>query len=88
MVTMPSNAADYYVLVRDLLAQGMDCMRINCAHDGPAEWSRMIENLKRAREETRRHCRGRRCAPAPSRPAPRQRGMKGASANFRRPSRR
>jgi len=33
MVTMPSEAATDYVLVRDLLAAGMDCMRINCAHD-------------------------------------------------------
>lgn len=57
MVTMPSKAADDYDLVRDLLAQGMDCMRVNCAHDGPREWSRMIENLKRARQETRRRCR-------------------------------
>ena len=57
MVTMPSKAADDYDLVRDLLARGMDCMRVNCAHDGPEEWSRMIENLKRARKETRRRCR-------------------------------
>ena len=33
MVTMPSEAADDYMLVHDLLQQGMDCMRINCAHD-------------------------------------------------------
>ncbi|OAI52937.1 hypothetical protein AYO44_04620 [Planctomycetaceae bacterium SCGC AG-212-F19] len=34
MVTMPGEAAGDYALVRDLLAVGMDCMRINCAHDG------------------------------------------------------
>jgi len=28
MVTMPSEAASDYVLVRDLVAQGMDCMRL------------------------------------------------------------
>ena len=51
MVTMPSEAAHDYSLVHDLLQQGMDCMRINCAHDDPAAWSRMIENLtsRRAR---------------------------------------
>jgi pyruvate kinase len=30
---MPSEAAVNYELVRDLLAGGMNCMRINCAHD-------------------------------------------------------
>lgn len=36
MVTMSSEAAHDYVLVRDLLQNGMDCMRINCAHDDPS----------------------------------------------------
>ena len=48
MVTMPSEAADDYRLVHDLLQQGMDCMRINCAHDDAAAWLRMIEHLRRA----------------------------------------
>ena len=39
------------------LAAGMDCMRINCAHDGVAEWERMIENLRRARRELGKKCR-------------------------------
>ena len=33
MVTMPPEAARDYALVRNLLRAGMDCMRINCAHD-------------------------------------------------------
>jgi pyruvate kinase len=57
MVTMPSEAADHYSLVRDLLAEGMDCMRINCAHDGIEAWERMISNLHRARKETAKRCR-------------------------------
>ncbi|MGD0909525.1 MAG: pyruvate kinase, partial [Candidatus Acidiferrales bacterium] len=56
MVTMPPEAATKYELVRDLLAQGMDCMRINCAHDGPAAWLGMIQNLRRAETETNKHC--------------------------------
>lgn len=36
MVTMPAEAGDDYLPVRDLLAAGMDILRINCAHDGPA----------------------------------------------------
>ena len=51
MVTMPSTAAEEYGLVRDLLAGGMNIMRINCAHDDPEVWARMIANLRRAEEE-------------------------------------
>ena len=57
MVTMPSEAASDYALVRDLLVAGMDCMRINCAHDDETAWAGMVKNLKRAREETGKHCR-------------------------------
>jgi pyruvate kinase len=57
MVTMPSEAAIDFGLVRDLLLSGMNCMRVNCAHDGPVEWAAMISNLKRAMLETGRECR-------------------------------
>jgi pyruvate kinase len=57
MVTMPSEAADDYDLVRDLLQEGMDCMRINCAHDDAARWLRMIEHLRRAETSVGRRCR-------------------------------
>jgi len=56
MVTMPPEAATDYELVRNLLVPGMDCMRINCAHDGPRAWSAMIANLRRAEKETNKHC--------------------------------
>ena len=57
MVTMPSAAAADYGLVRDLLLSGMNCMRVNCAHDGPQEWAAMISNLQKARMETNHNCR-------------------------------
>jgi pyruvate kinase len=57
MVTMSSEAADDYALVRDLVSHGMNCMRINCAHDTPEIWARTIEHLKRARHELGLHCR-------------------------------
>ena len=57
MVTMPSEAARDYDLVRQLLAHGMDCMRINCAHDDAAAWRRMVVHLQRARRELGRDCR-------------------------------
>ncbi len=57
MVTMPSEAADDYMLIHNLLQQGMDCMRINCAHDDAAAWLRMTEHLKRAEQALGRSCR-------------------------------
>ena len=51
MVTMPGTAATDYSFVRDLLAGGMDVMRINCAHDDPDVWARMIANLRAAERE-------------------------------------
>ena len=52
MVTMPSTAAEDYEVVRNLVANGMTCMRINCAHETPEAWAAMIEHLRRACEET------------------------------------
>ena len=57
MVTMPTEAAHEYTLVRDLLQQGMNCMRINCAHDDASAWSGMIDNLRRAEHAVGRPCR-------------------------------
>jgi pyruvate kinase len=51
MVTMPSEAAEDGGLVRDLVAAGMDVMRINAAHDGPEAWQAMVRNLEQARRE-------------------------------------
>jgi pyruvate kinase len=57
MVTMPGEAAHDYHLVRELLASGMDLMRINCARDDADTWLRMIGHLERARQELDRDCR-------------------------------
>src|SRR5206468_2374789 len=57
MVTFPSEAATDYAFVRELLARGMDCARINCAHDGPAAWEAMIGHVRRAQAELDRPCR-------------------------------
>jgi pyruvate kinase len=56
MVTVPSEAAEDYELVRQLVANGMNCMRINCAHDDAEAWSAMIANLQRAKQELGREC--------------------------------
>ncbi len=57
MVTFPTEAAGDYNMVHDMLAAGMNCARINCAHDGPAEWERMAANVEHARRATGRACR-------------------------------
>jgi pyruvate kinase len=56
MVTFPTEAASRYKLVRDLLLNGMDCARINCAHDSVDEWEAMIANVRRAENEVGRSC--------------------------------
>jgi pyruvate kinase len=57
MVTMPTEAARDGALVREMLVAGMNCMRINCAHDSESAWRAMLENLRRAEAETRLHAR-------------------------------
>jgi pyruvate kinase len=57
MVTMGTEGADDYELVREMVAKGMDCARINTAHDHPDAWAKMIEHVRRARSELGRNCR-------------------------------
>lgn len=57
MVTMPTEAATDPQLVQQMLGAGMDCMRINCAHDAAPAWTAMVENLRRAEELTERPAR-------------------------------
>lgn len=56
MVTMPSEAAENPAFIRELLLQGMNIMRVNCAHDGPAAWAQMIRHLRLAEKELGRSC--------------------------------
>ncbi len=57
MVTMPSEAADDPRLVHRLVDAGMECMRINCAHDDDAAWGRMIRHLRAAERALGKECR-------------------------------
>jgi pyruvate kinase len=56
LVTMPSEAAEDYALVAGLIESGMDCARVNCAHDGPPQWRAMIENIRVAAQAAGRSC--------------------------------
>ena len=48
MATLPSEAAADPALAQALVAAGMDCARINCAHDDARAWARMIDNVRAA----------------------------------------
>lgn len=54
MVTLPTEAADDPGLVARLADEGMDCVRINCAHDGPEIWARMIAHVRAAADRAGR----------------------------------
>lgn len=57
LVTAHEAFADDAHLVEELVGAGMDLLRINCAHDGPDSWERMVENVRKARKKTGRPCR-------------------------------
>ncbi|MBL0927898.1 MAG: pyruvate kinase [Phycisphaerales bacterium] len=57
MVTMPAEAADDRRLVAGLIRAGMDCARINAAHDGQGAWERMLANIRAAAADEGRPCR-------------------------------
>lgn len=56
MVTLPGEAAEDYQLVRQMIAEGMNCARINCAHDGPEQWKKMIGHVRKASKKLKRNC--------------------------------
>jgi len=57
MVTMPTEAATDAALVSHLVDAGMDIARINCAHDGPAQWAAMATAVRRAAQAAGRSVR-------------------------------
>ncbi|HJD77816.1 MAG TPA: pyruvate kinase [Corynebacterium pollutisoli] len=54
MVTLPAEAGDDLDLVRGFVDAGMELARINCAHDGPDVWKRMIDHVHTAAREAGR----------------------------------
>jgi len=57
MVTLSGEAAHDVLLVRDLIAGGMDIARINCAHDDEATWRAIATTVRDAARSMRRTCR-------------------------------
>jgi pyruvate kinase len=56
MVTFSSDLAKDYDLVVRMLKAGMNCARINCAHDTEKTWMAMIRNIRKAEKETGLAC--------------------------------
>ncbi|WP_018276218.1 pyruvate kinase [Teredinibacter turnerae] len=56
MVTLPTQAADDFGFIKQLLLDGMDCARINCAHDDKTHWQKMIDNVREAQDATGKQC--------------------------------
>jgi pyruvate kinase len=48
MVTMPHEASTDPELVENMVQDGMNIARINCAHDDATVWGKMVENIKAA----------------------------------------
>jgi pyruvate kinase len=56
MVTMPSEVGSNFALIKNLLLSGMNCARINCAHDDVQVWKKMVENIRKAAQVTGKSC--------------------------------
>lgn len=56
MVTLPTAAAEDPQCSARLIAGGMDCARINCAHDDADTWRRMIDNVREAAAAAGQRC--------------------------------
>jgi len=57
MVTAPPAAEADRAWMERLLCAGMNVLRINCAHEGPSEWQRLLTALAEAKQATQRECR-------------------------------
>jgi len=51
MVTMPNEAIEDKEFIGDLIDEGMNVARINCAHNTEEEWIKMIENIQSEAKE-------------------------------------
>jgi pyruvate kinase len=54
MVTLPTEAAQDPGMIEALVKHGVECVRINCAHDNQAAWEAMIVNVRRAEQKAGR----------------------------------
>lgn len=46
LITQPTEASEDASFAKSLLKLGMDCARINCAHDDETVWKKIIDNIQ------------------------------------------
>ncbi len=56
MVTLPGTEADNPQFIDQLIRQGMNCARINCAHDDAETWLKMVRNVRNASIRLKKNC--------------------------------
>lgn len=56
MVTLPSTASEDPKFIKRMLRAGMNSARINCAHDTPEVWKKMIDRLEDAKLALKKNC--------------------------------
>ena len=56
MATLPPEAATHPELTDNLIAAGINCARINCAHDDAEAWGRMVDHVREASARLERPC--------------------------------
>jgi pyruvate kinase len=56
MVTFTEEMANDRLMVEEMLHSGMSVVRINCAHDNPEVWIKMIDVLHRSVSKTGHNC--------------------------------
>ena len=56
MVTMPIEAANDRLLVKNLIREGMEIARINLSHGSIADWQDIVENVKQSAAELEMPC--------------------------------
>ncbi len=56
MVTLPNTASEDPSFIRQLILNGMNCARINCAHDTSVEWKKMIDHIRDISFKTHKQC--------------------------------
>jgi len=56
MVTFDSSFADNYGQIKNLLQNGMNIARINCAHDDEKMWAKMVHLVRKACHQTGLKC--------------------------------
>jgi pyruvate kinase len=78
MVTFATEMAADYPLVLQMMQAGMNCARINLAHDDKRVWEKMVENIKQAEKESGLGCKilfdlmGPKLRTGPLKPGPKQ----------------